>query len=242
MTPSTARPKRTPKKWDPNGDVTALGVPRCTAQAKRTGRRCAAPAMKGQRVCAKHGGRSPQALAKAEQRLAEVEAKRQAERFAIRRDVSPSEALLEELQWTAGNVEYFRLKVRELGEERLVSGVSKIVEDGGTAAKDGRPAKPGKRQTTVETKPSIWYELWMREREHLVKVSSAAARAGVEQRRIELAENTGLLVATVVRRILDSLLAVLIAQGHDVMEVWDQEIRVIVPREFRAIEAVTTGG
>lgn len=216
--------------WDPDGDLTPAGAPRCTATAKGTGKRCAAPRMLGQNVCRTHGGGAPQSRKKAQERLAEAEASKAVERFALRRSVSPSEALLEELQWTAGNVEYFRQKVQELGEERLVSGVTKIVDD----------PRLGRRQT-VESKPSVWYELWMREREHLVKVAAHAARAGVEQRRIELAEQTGLLVATVVRRILDALLGALLARGIDVREVWDDEVRTIVPREFRAIEAATIG-
>lgn len=205
-------------------------LPACHATNRR-GEPCGNPAMRGQKVCRIHGGKQPAAMAKAAQRVAEAEAVRQAElavtRFGLKRDVSPSQALLDELQYTAGNVEYFRSKVQAESDERLVMGVARVV--------NGQRGQ----ETTLEAKPSVWYELWMRERDHLVKVAAAAARAGVEQRRIELAEQTGLLVATVVRRILDGMLGALVARGVDVRDVWDDEVRVIVPREFRAIEAVT---
>lgn len=219
---------------DDSEDFIVLGhsrVPRCTARTTR-GTRCGKPALKGQRVCNFHGGNAPQARAAAARKIAAMEAEREAERavvkFGLKRDVSPSQALLDELQWTAGNVEYFRAKAQEVGDDRLVMGVTKVVDD----------AMRGRVQT-LEARPSVWYDLWMREREHLVKVAAAAARAGVEQRRIELAESTGLLVSDVVRRILDAFLTALLERGIDVRDWWDDEARQIVPREFRAIEAVT---
>ena len=46
---------------------------RCQAKAKGTGVQCAHYPMHGQRVCHIHGGKSPQALAKAEDRLRALE-------------------------------------------------------------------------------------------------------------------------------------------------------------------------
>lgn len=234
---TTQRPATTTNTTQdqPTDDYLTLNghkVPRCAANNQR-GTRCGKPALRGQKVCDYHGGNSPQAKAAAKRRIEMAEAEKVAAkevvRFGLKRDVSPSQALLDELQWTAGNVEYFRLKAAEVGEERLVMGLSRVVDN------------PTHGQIkTLEAKPSVWYELWMREREHLVKVAAAAARAGVEQRRIELAESQGMLVADVVRRILDSLLGVLLASGFDLREVWDQNVREIVPREFRAIEAVVS--
>lgn len=191
--------------------------------------------MKGQEVCAFHGGSSPQARAKAAERIAAEEARVGAEAavamFGLRSDVSPSQALIDELQWTAAHVAYLRSKVIAAGEERLVMGVSKVVNDGGT------DEKPGNKTTTIQAGPSVWYQLWIREREHLVKVAAAAVKAGIEQRRIELAEQQAFLVAGVVRRILDGMLGALLEKGFDVRDFWDVWAREIVPREFRALEA-----
>ncbi len=48
-------------------------------------------------------------------------------------------------------------------------------------------------------------ELWQRERTHLRKLCEAAIRAGVEERRVRLAEKDGARVVAVIRGILDDL-------------------------------------
>ena len=45
---------------------------RCTARAKRTGKRCASSAIHGGTVCVKHGGSAPQVKRKAAERLADL--------------------------------------------------------------------------------------------------------------------------------------------------------------------------
>jgi hypothetical protein len=45
---------------------------RCHAHAKSSGEQCKYLAMEGQRVCRIHGGKSPQALAKAEDRMRDL--------------------------------------------------------------------------------------------------------------------------------------------------------------------------
>ena len=53
--------------------------------------------------------------------------------------------------------------------------------------------------------PSIWPDLYDRERKHLVAVATAAIRADVEERRVRLAESQGELVAQAIRAILTDL-------------------------------------
>lgn len=225
MTTPTNRPPKPPWDSSPENNLTAVGAPRCKAM-NRSGGRCKKPALKGQEVCDYHGGNTPQARAAAQRRLEAREAEKAVERFAVKvPNVTPSEALLEELQWTVGNVAYFRSKVQDLDEQSLVMGVSKVVQD------------TRGRSSTAEAKPSVWYEMWMRERDHLVKVAAACVKAGVDQRRIELAEQEGLLVAGVVGRILDSMFAALMERGVDTAQHWDDLTRTIVPREFRAIDS-----
>jgi len=75
---------------------------------------------------------------------------------------------------------------------------------------------------------NVWYQLYLKEREHLAKVCSLALRAGIEERKVKLAESQGLLVADVIRRILGAL-GLTPAQQLLVPE--------IVPRELRALAA-----
>jgi len=154
-------------------------------------------------------------LAGSARRLAEVAAEKELTRFGRKVEISPSMALLDEVRWTAGHVEYLRSKLQELSDTDLVSGAEQVVEVGG----EGLGTTGWK--VTSRAAESVWYSLYMRERQHLVKVSAAAVRAGVEVRRVELEEQQGLLVASVVRRILDAVLTELIARGLDPRQFWD---------------------
>lgn len=160
--------------------------------------------MKGQKRCARHGGKSPQAKKAAERRLAEQEATRNMEK-AVRtlgitdkyQDVDPGKALLEEISRTWAHVQWLSGKVSELEGDDLVWGKTLHREgvgpEGPVDVRDHKAA------------PSIWYDLYLREREHLARVSAAALKAGIEARKIRLAEEQGSMVAAVLRQILDAL-------------------------------------
>lgn len=183
---------------------------KCKATAKGTGQRCQAWAMAGSEVCRVHGGRAPQVKAAAARRLAEQAAQRAVRTLGLQVDVSPTEALLEEVRWTAGHVAWLRDRVQELAEEpthRFDGEDEDILETPGqrgaltwgtTKVKTGGDDAG----TTQEAKPSVWYELYTRERTHLIKVCGAAIRAGAEERRVRLAEQQGDLLALALRRIL----------------------------------------
>lgn len=189
---------------------------------KRDGNPCGAPPIKGGKRCVRHGGKAPQVQAAAARRRAEAEVKEQMVK-AVRTlglpiDVDPGKALLDEIHWTAGHVAWLREKVQELEADALVWG--KTQTDQGTG-----PQGPVD-VTTEKADPSVWYELYLKEREHLAKVCSLALRAGIEERKVKLAESQGLLVADVIRRILGAL-------GLTP----EQQLLVpeIVPRELRAL-------
>ncbi|WP_169165117.1 hypothetical protein [Cellulomonas taurus] len=79
----------------------------------------------------------------------------------------------------------------------LVWGTTKVVDRGS-----------GEHQGVDETEsasPSIWYDLYAKERAHLVVVCREAIKAGVEERRVRLAEQQGELVAGAIRAILADL-------------------------------------
>lgn len=239
--------------------VTYAGKPACAGHKKTDdGTRvpCKNHPRQGATVCGYHGGNTPQARAAAQARLAEQEATRQVKTLGLPIDISPTDALLREVQWTAGHVEWLRGKVQELeeqvthytapeGEEDeaqffskhpnharhgLVWGKTKIVDKGSGPA-------PG-TDTTESATPSIWYVLYGQERDRLIAVCSAALRAGVEERKVRLAESQGDLVVTVIRRILDGLLAALLTAGlsDDLLHTaWTTAVADVVPRELRAI-------
>lgn len=191
---------------------------------KRDGSPCGAPPIKGGKRCVRHGGKAPQVKAAADRRLAHAAAQKQME-TAVRTlglpiDVDPGKALLDEIHWTAGHVAWLREKVQELEAEQLVWGKEKH--------EDGVGPQGIVDVTTEKAGPSVWYELYLKERDHLAKVCALALRAGIEERKVKLAESQGALVADVIRRILAAL-------GLTP----EQQLLVpqIVPQELRALAA-----
>lgn len=162
---------------------------------------CGLSPLEGGTRCKKHGGGSPQARKAAERRVAEEKAKKELERgvrtLGLPVDIDPGKALLDEIHWTAGHVEWLREKVQELQDEELVWGRTQT---------DAGIGPQGPVDTTTEKAgPSVWYELYLKERDHLTKTCALALKAGIEERKVKLAESQGALVAEAIRRILAAL-------------------------------------
>lgn len=51
-------------------------------------------------------------------------------------------------------------------------------------------------------KPSVWYEIYARERKHLVVVAEVCIKCGLAAREVRLAEEQGVLVAKVIAAVL----------------------------------------
>lgn len=192
---------------------------KCRATSKRTGLQCGAWAVPGGLVCKWHGGRSPQAQASAAKNLAEQAAREAADRLAVLIDTTPEQALLDEVKRAAGMVAFYQARVIEVDEadrNSLIWGQTKDDESG---------EYPG---ALYEAAPNMWLQLWNQERDRLVRVAAAAIKAGIEERRVKLAEQEGALVAAVIRRILDQL-GLTPAQAA--------LVPTVVPKELRALTA-----
>jgi len=138
--------------------------------------------------------------------------------YGLSIDVSPTDALLEEVRWTAGHVAWLRARVQEVEQDALIWGRTKREDHGATEF-------PGINETE-QAAPSVWLDLYQRERKHLLDVCKAAIGAGIEERRVRLAESQGALLASVIRAILDDL-ALTPEQAARVPDV--------VPRRLRAV-------
>lgn len=139
--------------------------------------------------CKLHGGRSPSGRKFAE-RLAAVQA---VVVYGLPREIDPHAALLEELHRTAGHVAW-------LGQ---------IIADGKLASEQsptGRSRTVKLDQSTFSgAVPSVWVELYHRERRHFADVAKTCIGVGIEERRVRLAEQYGELLAQVIRGVLTDL-------------------------------------
>lgn len=171
---------------------------RCTGKSKRSGTRCKKAACVGLDKCATHCGLSAEERkARGEAFLASQQASKAVVTYGLPRDISPTDALLEEVRYSAGHVAWLREKVRELEDEDLVWGKTEEAEKSATefAGVD----------VTYSAKPNVWLELYYRERKHLLEVTKAAISVGIEERVVRLAEAQGQLLNATIRRILARL-------------------------------------
>jgi hypothetical protein len=181
-----------------------------------SGEPCANWPMHGQTVCHAHGGKAKQNRKAAAERMADQAVRVLADTYGLPVETTPEQAILDEVQRTAGHVAWLEQQVHALTRGELVWGITKVK----TGGDDGG--------VTEEAVPHALLRLYQEERKHLVTVCAAALRAGIEERRVKLAEQQGALVAQVIRAILGDLDLSL-----------EQQARVpdVVPRHLRLLSA-----
>ena len=185
------------------------GKPKCSGK-RSNGTPCSKWPMAGQRVCNTHGGSSPQAKAAAERRIQTAQAEQAVQTFGLAREVDPRDALLEEVYRTAGAVDWLAKQVQALATKDVVWGRAEETDEG---VKD-------------KAAPSIWVQLYQQERLHLVRVCKETISAGVEERRVRLAEQQGSMLAGVIKAILGDL---------DLSPAQTAMVSTVVPRHLRSI-------
>lgn len=180
---------------------------RCGAKT-RDGDPCKMPPLKGAKRCRMHGSASPQSRAKAERTLAQQQAEKAAHQLGVLVEVDPGQALLDEVHRCAGMVAYYGQRATEAaGRGSLVPGVDQ----------GGFRLDMGEHQ---------WLRLWNAERDRLTRTAAVCLKAGIEERRVQIAEATGMQVAQVIRAVLDRL------------QLSDEQrtlVGVVVPEELRAL-------
>lgn len=147
--------------------------------------------------CKWHGGNTPSVAMNCIKEMIVSQMRRY---YGSRREIGPHEALLEEVQYTAGHVRWLRDTIRWLGGE----------PDGPEPENNPRNRNFDQQrlailhqQTNMGAKPSVWLEMYHRERRHLIMAAKAAIDAGVAERQVKLAEDQGKLLAMVVMKILN---------------------------------------
>lgn len=203
---------------------------KCHAHSKRDpAKHCGDWAEQGAEVCRRHGARAPQVKAKAERRRAEAKARRALATYGVPVTIDPLDALLAELYRTAGHVAWLAdliadLEHAENNEGKLHSGL-----------RQWRPAG----EFGGSWVPAVWVEMYQAERAHLARVAKACLDAGVEERRVKLAEDQGRIVADVLRNVIGRLSQLPGVTGLDVGAL---EVREVVRDELMKLAAPAGAG
>jgi len=156
--------------------------------------------------CKHHGGNTPAGNKYAARKYAEKLLGRERERFGgnpeLVGDISPAEALLEEVRRSVALVRWLEQRIamwqydsatpeEQLGWERL----------GGLPALMAETAR-GASSFTDERE---WLMIYREERKHMASISKMAIDAGVQERLVRLAEDQGRLLASAIQAVLDAL-------------------------------------
>lgn len=134
--------------------------------------------------CRLHGGNTPNHVKSAQNQ----QARAAVEKYALSRAIDPHEALIEELNRTAGWVAFLNDRVQELD-----------------SADSMRTRKGGGNGAIPEETPHLWIQMLKDERAHFVHVAKTCIAVGIEERRVNLAEQQAELWAGVIRGIVNDL-------------------------------------
>ena len=140
-----------------------------------------------------HGGKSPQALRKAEERISLNIIREAVNGLGLKADVTDAQTvLLDELQRCAAAVAWLDVQVNALKANQIVWGKTREKVGG---EDHGR---------THEAGTNAMVRLWQEERDRLVRVSKACLDAGIAERLVELEADRVRLIAMAMGRALDA--------------------------------------
>lgn len=165
---------------------------------KRNGEPCRAKPITGGTRCGKHGGAAPQVQAKARERVIEQNARGILGRIDPDAPVeNPVDMLVTLIRNKGAEVSWLRGKVQSLEEDDLIWGRTQHETGVG-------PEGPIDKET-FKAEQSVWWKLLRESENQLANWITAALKAGVEERKVRVAEQQGALVAGAIKQILDAL-------------------------------------
>jgi len=193
-------------------------TPLCAAKNK-DGNPCKAYAVKGSDKCFHHGNGTRASFNANMTRQTIAGTTYLQQTFGGPREVGPDEALLEEVHRTAGHVAWLQEKLFQSDPLKFAEEIwyyrQKV---------DSRAVfTANQAEAAGVAYAGVWVDLYQKERMHLVKVCEAALRAGVEERRVRVAERQADQIGLAISQMLHEL-------GHDP---GDMKVRAVA---FRALQ------
>lgn len=182
-------------------DKTGWDPAKCQAMSKKRGDQCKNYPVRGLRVCLRHGGGSKKARADATRNLEQEKLTRVARRLGTpHTDLDPAQAFLDLVASKAGEVEWLRHQVELLETDGdLWWGMTKS-EEGATGM-----GTIDKR--TEEARQHVVYTLLHKAQDQLARYAAETLKAGVDERQVKLAEQTGAQFEAVLTSLLTAIQA-----------------------------------
>ncbi|KHS52562.1 hypothetical protein [Brevibacterium linens] len=183
-------------------DKTGWDPAKCQATSKKRGDQCKNYPVRGLRVCLRHGGGSKKARAAATRNLEQEKFTRVARRLGTpHENLDPAQALLDLVASKAGEVEWLRHQVELLETDGdLWWGATKVV------GKDN-PEFGEQYERTEEARQHVVYTLLHKAQDQLARYAAETLKAGVDERQVKLAEQTGAQFETVLTSLLTAISA-----------------------------------
>lgn len=179
--------------WDPT---------KCQSFSKSTQGQCGSYPVHGLTVCRVHGGSSKRARTAATRNIEQEKLARVARRLGTpRTDLDPAQALLDLVASKAGEVEWLRHQVELLETDGdLWWGETKVV------GRDN-PEFGEQYERTEEARQHVVYTLLHKAQDQLARYAAETLKAGVDERQVKLAEQTGAQFETVLTSLLTAIQA-----------------------------------
>ena len=178
--------------WDPA---------KCQGFSKSTQRQCNSYPVHGLTVCRVHGGSSKRAKTAATRNLEQEKLIRVARRLGTpHENLDPAHALLDLVASKAGEVEWLRHQVELLESDgELWWGKAKESEEDNPMG--------GKSETVQEARQHVVYTLLHKAQDQLARYATETLKAGVDERQVRLAEQTGAQFEAVLTSLLTAIKA-----------------------------------
>lgn len=150
--------------------------------------------------CKLHAGNAPGSVAAAQREIA----RNAVQTLGAPVDIGPADALLQEVQRTAGHVAWLQHVIAGLESGELVWGMSEEIVEPDITSKDGEAiitVATGKYRADF----SVWYKMYAQERRHLANVCKMALDAGVNERIVSMYEQVGDTFVTMIENVLNAV-------------------------------------
>lgn len=150
--------------------------------------------------CKLHGGNAPGSVKAAQREIAT----NAVQTLGAPMDIGPADALLMEVQRTAGHVAWLQHMIAGMEAGELVWGLAEEVIEPDIKNEDG-DVITAQVVGKMKAVPNVWYQIYAQERRHLATACKLALDAGVNERIVRMYEQAADTFVTLIENVLNRL-------------------------------------